>query len=91
MIEVRKMNWAKMIDEIVELDPQGKWTYSKIGAEVGTSRSVIGRLKANPDRSNHIDDPKWSQGMALIELHGAVRKQNKIRQKLEDSRNATSD
>jgi len=74
----RKMNWNKMITEIIELDPQTKWTYTKLGAHVGTSRSTIGRLMADESRPNHIDEPKWSQGMGLIELHAEVREKHRI-------------
>lgn len=76
----RKMNWPKMITEIIELDPKIKWTYTRIGERAGTSRSTIGRLMAEPDRPNHIDEPKWSQGMALIELHAEVREKHKAHQ-----------
>ena len=69
----RNMDWKKLIDEIVSMDPNSKWTYTKIGDVIGTSRSTIGRLMAEPDRGNHIDEPKWSQGMSIIELHAEIR------------------
>lgn len=76
----RKMNWPKMINEIVELDPAAKWTYASIGDRVGTSRSTIGRLMTEPGLKHHLDEPKWSQGMALIELHTEVKEKHKINQ-----------
>jgi hypothetical protein len=75
---MQKTYWQLIIKEIQEITAKRsgegrKWSYEVIGEKVGSSRSGIWRLTLDKDHPDHIDEPKWSVGMALLEIHSKLK------------------
>lgn len=76
---IQHMNWKKLIHQIITLepDPEINWTYETLGKAAGASRGIIERLLKEPGSPRYLEEPKWSQGQALIRIRNEIHEKLK--------------
>jgi hypothetical protein len=72
---MKETYWQIIIHEIrqasKELDGY-PWSHRKIGELAGTNRNTAWKLSLPADHFDHLSEPKFSVGMALLEVHAKL-------------------